>query len=209
MIVSAQGVVSVRCDDRPVVRELASRQQAAAGTQEDQHRRGEGLLLRLALLSGRRRGPGDLLRRRAFRPSVVPLLRLGAANVDVGADHGTAQVPGNGVHRTAVHRRRDVPVQLPQQGGAPRPTRSGDRQVRVGLRAQPPDRHRLQQKVFFEIVKQFQGEYMGSLLSGLLRVDGCASSSDDEDDMDSTMALDSGWPVRSTTTTASSRRNSG
>ena len=28
------------------------------------------------------------------------------------------------------------------------------------------------QKMFFEILKQFQGEYMGSLLSGVLRIDG-------------------------------------
>ena len=57
----------------------------AAGVQEDQHRRGQGLLLRLALLPGRRRRPGDLVRRRAVRPPVVPLRRLGPADVEVGA----------------------------------------------------------------------------------------------------------------------------
>jgi enoyl-CoA hydratase/carnithine racemase len=48
-----------------------------------------------------------------------------------------------------------------------------------------------QQKVFFEVVKQFQGEYMGSLLSGLFESMG-AHIQHDEDDMDMHVALDSG-----------------
>ena len=82
---------SARRDDGAVVRQRRGGQPRAAGTQEDQHRRGQGLLLRLALLPVRRRRPGDLLRRRAVRPPVVPLLRVGAADVDLGADDGAAQ----------------------------------------------------------------------------------------------------------------------
>ena len=47
------------------------------------------------------------------------------------------------------------------------------------------------QKVFFEVVKQFQGEYMGSLLSGLFESMG-GHVQHDEDDMDMHEALDSG-----------------
>ena len=47
------------------------------------------------------------------------------------------------------------------------------------------------QKVFFEVVKQFQGEYMGSLLSGLFESMG-AHVQHDEDDMEMHEALDSG-----------------
>ncbi len=123
----AQGHVPQRGDHQLVVRQLAGRQPRAAGIQEDQHRRGQGLLLRLALLPVRRRRSGDLLGRRTVRPPVVPLPRLGSADVDLGADDGPAQVPGDGVHRAAVHRRGDVGLQLPQQGGAPRPAGSRDR----------------------------------------------------------------------------------
>ncbi len=44
--------------------------------------------------------------------------------------------------------------------------------TRWPARSNRPDRHVFMQKIFFEIMKQFQGEYMGSLLSGVLRVDG-------------------------------------
>ena len=47
----------------------------------------------------------DLVRRRAVRPSRLPLRRLRAAHVAVGDDDGAAQVPGDGVHRPPVHRR--------------------------------------------------------------------------------------------------------
>jgi enoyl-CoA hydratase/carnithine racemase len=39
------------------------------------------------------------------------------------------------------------------------------------------------QKVFFEIMKQFQGEYMGSLLTAFLESAGGAAQPDDDDDM--------------------------
>ena len=51
--VSTEGIVSPRRNDRRMVRECAGRQPLAAGVQKDQHRRGQGVLLRLALLSGR------------------------------------------------------------------------------------------------------------------------------------------------------------
>ena len=56
-----------------------------AGLQEDQHPRGAGLLLRLALLPGRRRRHRHLLRRRAVRPRRVPLRRLRRARSGSGA----------------------------------------------------------------------------------------------------------------------------
>ena len=113
-----------------------------AGLQKDQHPRGEGLLLRLAFLPGGRRRPGDRQRRRTVRASVVPLLRLGSAHVVVGADHGDSKVSGNGLHRKGFHRRRDVRLQLPQQRGTPRRARGRGGEVRAGVRAQSPHRHR-------------------------------------------------------------------
>ena len=163
---SAEGHVPQRRHDQRVVRQRAGGQPPAAGAQEDQHRRGQGLLLRLALLPVRRRRSGDLVRRRAVRPPVVPVLRLGSADVDLGADDGAAQVPGDGLHRSAVHRRGHGEVQLPQQGGAAgsswRPRRQ--KYALACARNRPVDTV-FMQKMFFEIYKQHQGEYMGSLLS--------------------------------------------
>ena len=105
----------------PVVRQPARRLPEPAGVQEDQHRRGQGLLLRVALLPGRGRRPGDLFRRCAVRPRLVPLPGLGPPHVDLGADDGPAQVPGDGLHRASLHRGRDVRLQLPQQGRTARP----------------------------------------------------------------------------------------
>ena len=140
-----------------------------AGLQEDQHPRGQGLLLRLALLPGRRRRPRDLVRRRAVRASRLPLCRLRAAHVAVGDDDGAAQVPGDGVHRPALHGRADVRVQLRQQRRA-RATTSRRRWTKYAsacARTRPTDTV-FMQKVFFEVMKQHQGEYMGSLLSAWL-----------------------------------------
>ena len=107
----------------------------AAGLQEDQHPGGQGLLLRLALLPGGRRRPRHLVRRRAVRPSRLPLRRLRAAHVAVGDDDGAAQVPGDGVHRPAVHGRADVRVQLREQRRPAGGPRGGDGQVRLRLLA--------------------------------------------------------------------------
>jgi enoyl-CoA hydratase/carnithine racemase len=46
-----------------------------------------------------------VLGRRAVRPSVVPLRRLGPAHVAVAGDGGPAPLLGDAVHRPAVHRR--------------------------------------------------------------------------------------------------------
>ena len=66
-----------------------------------------------------------------------------------------------------------------------------------------------QQKVFFEVVKQFQGEYMGSVLSAMLRVDGQLRSGPTQATSCSATRSTRGWPIRSTTTTRSSRPSSG
>ena len=69
----------------------------------------------------------DLVRRRAVRPRRLPLRRRRAADVVVGADDGPAQVPGDGLHRPAVHRRGDVRVRLRQQRRAARRARGRGR----------------------------------------------------------------------------------
>ena len=66
-----------------------------------------------------------------------------------------------------------------------------------------------QQKMFFEIYKQHQGEYMGSLLSAFFESMGSGVANDDTDDLDMMKPSTAGCPARSTTTTASSRRTSG
>ena len=49
-----------------------------------------------------------------------------------------------------------------------------------------------QQKMFFEIFKQHQGEYMGSLLSAFFESMGSGAANDDGDDLDMLEAIDSG-----------------
>ena len=106
-------------------------------------------------------------RRRAVRPSVVPLLRLGSADVDLGADDGAAAVPGDGLHRAAVHGRGDVDCNFLNKV-VPRDELEAEveKYALACARNRPVDSV-FQQKVFFEVVKQFQGEYMGSLLSAV------------------------------------------
>ncbi len=56
-------------------------------------------------------------------------------------------------------------MQFPQQGGVPGQLEAEvDKYARACARNRPVDTV-FQQKVFFEIYKQHQGEYMGSLLS--------------------------------------------
>jgi hypothetical protein len=86
--VSAQGIVSAWRHDGTVVCERRGRQPRAPGVEEDQHRRGQGLLLWVALLPVRRRRPGDLERGRVVRSPLVPLLRMGSPDVDMGIDDG-------------------------------------------------------------------------------------------------------------------------
>ena len=49
-----------------------------------------------------------------------------------------------------------------------------------------------QQKVFFEVFKQYQGEYMGSLLSALFESMGSGVTNDGDDDLDMYEAIDTG-----------------
>ena len=115
------------------------------------------------------RRPRHLVRRCALRPSRLPLRRLRAAHVAVGDDDGAAQVPGDGVHRPPVHRRGDVRLQLREQRrAARRPRGGGRRSTRCACARTRPTDTVFMQKVFFEIMKQHQGEYMGSLLSAWL-----------------------------------------
>ena len=65
-----------------------------------------------------------------------------------------------------------------------------DKYARACARNRPTDTI-FQQKVFFEVVKQYQGEYMGSLLSAFFESMG-GHIQHDEDDMDMHEAIDSG-----------------
>ena len=57
-------------------------------------------------------------------------------------------------------------MQLPQQRGARADLEDEvDKYALVCARNRPTDTV-FQQKIFFEVMKQFQGEYMGSLLGG-------------------------------------------
>ena len=140
------------------------------GVQEDQHRRGQGLLLRLALLPSRRCRPRHLVRRRAVRPPRLPLRRLtrracGSGRMTMGMRKFQEMV----FTGRPVHRRGDGRVQLRQQRRAPRPARGrGRRSTRRPAPDTRPTDVIFMQKTFFEIMKQFQGEYMGSLLSAWL-----------------------------------------
>ena len=89
-----------------VLRRPRRRHAQPAELQEDQHPRGPGLLLRLALLPGGRRGHRPHVGRRAVRPRRVPLRRLRRPHVAVVLDDGRPQVHGDGLHRPARSRPR-------------------------------------------------------------------------------------------------------
>ena len=105
---------------------------------------------------------------------------LRAADVAVGDDDGDAQVPGDGLHRSALHCRADVRVQLRQQRRAPGGPRGRDGEVRQACARTRPTDTVFMQKVFFEIMKQHQGEYMGSMLSAWLESMGGQLRDDDD-----------------------------
>ena len=142
------------------------------GLQEDQHPRGQGLLLRLALLPGRRRRPRDLVRRCAVRTSRVPLRRLRAAHVAVGDDDGAAEVPGDGVHGPAVHRGADVRLQLRQQRRAAGSARGGGGQVRACLCTHAADRHRVHAEGVLRSDEAAPGRVHGQPSQCVARIDG-------------------------------------
>ncbi len=66
-----------------------------------------------------------------------------------------------------------------------------------------------QQKMFFEVVKQFQGEYLGSLLSAMFESMGGGAARPMAATSCSVMPSTPASPTRSTTTTTSSRPSSG
>jgi len=66
-----------------------------------------------------------------------------------------------------------------------------DKYARACARNRPVDTV-FQQKMFFEIFKQHQGEYMGSLLSAFFESMGSGVANDDTDDLDMMEAIDSG-----------------
>ena len=119
--------------ERAVLRRPRRGHAQPAGLQEDQHPRGPGLLLRLALLPSRRRRHRHHVGRRAVRPRRVPLRRLRRPHVAVVLDDGRPQVHGDGLHRATVHRQGDVRLRLRQRGRAVRRARVDDGEVRAGL----------------------------------------------------------------------------
>jgi hypothetical protein len=66
-----------------------------------------------------------------------------------------------------------------------------DKYARACARNRPVDTV-FQQKMFFEVYKQHQGEYMGSLLSAFFESMGSGVANDDDDDLDMMDAIDSG-----------------
>src|SRR6478672_8841423 len=66
-----------------------------------------------------------------------------------------------------------------------------DKYARACARNRPVDTV-FQQKIFFEVFKQYQGEYMGSLLSAFFESMGSGVTNDDTDDLDMYDAIDSG-----------------
>ncbi|EHI11867.1 enoyl-CoA hydratase/isomerase [Mycolicibacterium thermoresistibile ATCC 19527] len=66
-----------------------------------------------------------------------------------------------------------------------------DKYARACARNRPVDTV-FQQKIFFEVFKQHQGEYMGSLLSAFFESMGSGAVNDDTDDLDMHEAIDSG-----------------
>ncbi|MGZ5391750.1 MAG: enoyl-CoA hydratase/isomerase family protein [Mycobacterium sp.] len=66
-----------------------------------------------------------------------------------------------------------------------------DKYARACTRNRPVDTV-FQQKMFFEIYKQHQGEYMGSLLSAFFESMGSGVAKDDADDLDMMESIDSG-----------------
>ena len=170
--VPAGGIVSARRDDRAVVRQSERRASAACRTSRRSASSRPGLLLRLALLSGRRRRPGNRLRGRPVRPPVVSLCGWGPRQWQWVHDDGRAQVSGDGLHRAAVHRQGDVRLQLPQRVVPRDELEAMTAKYALACARNRPTDTVFVQKTFFEIFKQHQGEYMGSILSGSLRVDG-------------------------------------
>ena len=115
----------------------------------------------------------DLVRRRALRPPVVPLHGWGPRMWTVGADDGAAQVPGDGLHRAAVHAPTRWPSAASSTSVVPRDQLEAevDKYARACADNRPSTPSSCRRRSS-RSCKQHQGEYMGSLLSRVLRVDG-------------------------------------
>ncbi|GIX30177.1 MAG: hypothetical protein KatS3mg124_0649 [Porticoccaceae bacterium] len=153
-----------------LLRELRRRPAQPPGIQKDQHRRGQGLLLRVAFLSSRRRRPGDRLGGRSLWPCCLALRRLGGADVAVGAHHGFAQIPGDGVHRAAIHRPGNGRMPVCQRRCAPRPTRGRSGEVRSRLRHHPQCRHGSGAEDLFRGIQTAPGRVPGQHSRCLARI---------------------------------------
>ena len=105
---------------------------------------------------------------------------------------GAAQVPGDGLHRSAVHRRRDVRVQLPQQRGAARGPRGRGRTLRAGLCAKPAHRHRLSAEDVLRGRSSSSRASTWAACSAAVSSRWAAPLAHDEDEFDMHEALDSG-----------------
>ena len=127
------GRLPLRRLERAVLRRPRRRHAQPAGLQEDQHPRGAGLLLRLALLPSGRRRPRHLVRRRAVRPRRVPLRRLRGPQWQWCSMMGVRKFMEMVFTGPPVHRQGDVRLRLRQRGRAVRRARGDDREVRAGL----------------------------------------------------------------------------
>ncbi len=141
-----------------------------AELQEDQHPRGPGLLLRLALLPSRRRRHRPHLRRRPVRPCRLPLRRLRRPHVAVGARpmgvRKFMEMVFTGRPFTAQEM-YDCDFVNSDRARSTSSSRSTEKYALACSRSGPTDTV-VAQKTFFEIYKQHQGEYMGEPAVGLL-----------------------------------------
>ena len=87
----------------------------------------------------------------------------------VGDDDGNAQVPGDGLHRPPVHGASEMYDCNFVNSVVPREDLEAEvaKYATACSRTRPTDTV-FMQKVFFEMMKQHQGEYMGSILSAWL-----------------------------------------
>jgi hypothetical protein len=101
----------------------------------------------------------------------------------VGIDDGAEALSGDGLHRTSVHRRADVPLPVREQGRSEGAARGRVEKYATACARNRPVDSVFQQKMFFEVVKQYQGEYLGSLLSAVFESMGGTARPDGNDFM--------------------------
>src|SRR3546814_11054075 len=88
----------------------------------------------------------------------------------MGADDGPAQIPGNGLHRPAIHRAGNVRLQLRQQRRAARTPGGRSREVRARLLAQSPDRYGRDAEDILRSVQAEPGRVHGQRADRLARI---------------------------------------